>query len=160
MSKRRGFTKFSVFLKRVSLLNPRLRTNFVAFPLENDQERASKFGSILGPDRDLVNNCSAAARRAPNWTGRALKSSYSVPWVPRIGPALKGTNLRGQTPICGFLRVPAVFCGFLRKSAVFCENLRFPNASFSRTRRESAKISENLRFGSVRPLRFVPLGAA
>ena len=46
--------------------------------------------------------------------------------------ALKGTNLRGQTPICGFLRVPAVFCGFLRKSAVFCENLRFPNASFSR----------------------------
>ena len=59
--------------------------------------------------------------------------------------ALKGTNLRGQTPICGFLRVPAVFCGFLRKSAVFCENLRFPNALFSRKRRESAKISENQR---------------
>ena len=38
--------------------------------------------------------------------------------------ALKGTNLRGQTPICGFLRFPAVFCGFLRKSAFFCENLR------------------------------------
>ena len=34
--------------------------------------------------------------------------------------AQKGTNLRGQTPICGFLRVPAVFCGFLRKSAVSC----------------------------------------
>ena len=31
---------------------------------------------------------------------------------------LKGTNLRGQTPIRGFLR----------KSAVFCENLRFPIA--------------------------------
>ena len=42
-------------------------------------------------------------------------------------------------------RVPAVFCSFLRKSAVFCENLRFPNPSFSRKRRESAKISENLR---------------
>ena len=33
MSKQ-GFTKFSVFLKRVSSLNPRVRTNFVAFPLE------------------------------------------------------------------------------------------------------------------------------
>ena len=73
--------------------------------------------------------------------------------------ALKGTNLRGQTPICGFLRVPAVFCGFLRKSAVFCENLRFPNASFSRKRRVSAKISENLRESAFSPLRFVPLSA-
>ena len=30
---KRGSTKFSVFLKRVSLLNPRVRTNFVAFPI-------------------------------------------------------------------------------------------------------------------------------
>ena len=30
---------------------------------------------------------------------------------------LKGTNLRGQMPICGFLQVPAVLSGFLRKSA-------------------------------------------
>ena len=59
--------------------------------------------------------------------------------------ALKGTNLRGQMPICGFLRVPAKICCFLRQPAVFCENLRFPNALFSRKRRESAKISENLR---------------
>ena len=68
--------------------------------------------------------------------------------------ALKGTNLRGQTPICGFLRVAAKICGFLRKSAVFCENLRFPNALFSRKRRESAKICENLRWAQ-----FVPLGS-
>ena len=73
--------------------------------------------------------------------------------------ALKGTNLRGQMPICGFLRVPAKICGFLRQSAVFCENLRFPNALFSGKRRESAKICENLRLGSVCPLRFVPLSA-
>ena len=39
--------------------------------------------------------------------------------------ALKGTNLRGQTPICGFLRVPAVFCSFLRKSAKICVWARF-----------------------------------
>ena len=76
--------------------------------------------------------------------------------------ALKGTNLRGRTPICGFLRVPAVFCGLLRKSTVFCENLRFPNALFLRkgeNLQESAKICENLRLGSVCPLRFVPLSA-
>ena len=77
MSKQRGFTKFSVFLKRVSLLNPRVRTNFVAFPLERTKERASKFGSILGGDRSLV-NCSAAARRAPSWTGRTLNNSYCL----------------------------------------------------------------------------------
>ena len=64
---------------------------------------------------------------------------------PQIRAALKGTNLRGQTPICGFLRFPAKICGFLRKSAVSCENLRFPNALFSRKRGESAKICENLR---------------
>ena len=79
------------------------------------------------------------SRRGPflSWVkslGGSLKD-LSSPW-----PALKGTNLRGQTPICGFLRVAAVFCGFLRKSAFFFEKLRFPNASFSRKRRESAKI--------------------
>ena len=41
-------------------------------------ERASKFGSILGRDRGLVNNCSAAAGRAPNWTGRTLNHSYNM----------------------------------------------------------------------------------
>ena len=72
-----GFTKFSVFLKRVSLLNLRVRTNFVAFPLERTTGKSLvKFGSILGCDRGLVNNCSAAVGRAPNWTGRALNSSY------------------------------------------------------------------------------------
>ena len=74
--KQRGFTKFSVFLKRVSLLNPRACTNFVGFSFRKNQERASKFGSISGRDQGLVNNCSAAARRAPNWTGCALNSSY------------------------------------------------------------------------------------
>ena len=76
-----------------------------------------------------------------------------------VRAALKRTNLRGQMPICNFLRVPAVFCGFLRRSAVFCEIARSPNSLFSRRRRESAKICENLRLGSVCPLRFVPLSA-
>ena len=35
MSKQRGFPKFSVSLERVSLPNPRVRTNFVAVPLES-----------------------------------------------------------------------------------------------------------------------------
>ena len=42
------------------------------FSERENQERASKFGSILGHDRGLVNNCSTAAGRAPNWTGRIL----------------------------------------------------------------------------------------
>ena len=72
MSKKRGFTKFSVFP------NPRVRTNFVGlFLLKEQQEGASKFGSILGRDPGLVNSCCAAVGRAPNWTGRALNSSYS-----------------------------------------------------------------------------------
>ena len=53
----------------------------------------------------------------------------------------KGTNAS--------LRFSAGSCGFLRKSCENlrfpCENLRFPNALFSRGRRESAKICENLR---------------
>ena len=60
-----------------------------------------------------------------------------------IRAALKGTNLKGRTPICGLLR----------KSAVFCENLRFPNASFSwerarscKNQRKSAKICVWARF--------------
>ena len=50
--------------------------NFVAFHFRKNQERASKFGSILGRDRGLVDNCLVAAGRAPNWTGRTLNSSY------------------------------------------------------------------------------------
>ena len=89
----------------------------------------------------------------------AIYLSHLGKFCPCSRAALKGTNLRGQTPICGFLRVSAVFCGFLRKSAVFCENLRFPNASFSRKRRESAKISENLR-KSAFGLGLSPLGSS
>ena len=37
---------------------------------------------------------------------------------------LKGTNLKGQMPICGLLQVPVVFCGFHRKSSVFQESPR------------------------------------
>ena len=86
-----------------------------------------------------------------------------------VRDALKGTNLRGQTPICGFLRLPAVFCGFLRFSAVSCENQRFPAKicvsqmlcflGKGENLQKSAKICENLRLGSVCPLRFVPLSA-
>ena len=84
--------------------------------------------------------------------GNYLRNNYRA--------ARKGTNLRGQTPICGFLLVPAKICGFPRKSAVSCQNLRFPNALFSRKRWESARIIGNLRLGSVCPLRFVPIKCA
>ena len=48
---RRAFTEFSVFLQRVSSLNPRVRTNFVAFPIERTRRepRSSvRFGQRPG----------------------------------------------------------------------------------------------------------------
>ena len=38
MSKKKRFTKFSVCLKRVSLRNSQVRTNFMAFPLERTRK--------------------------------------------------------------------------------------------------------------------------
>ena len=49
---------------------------FCGFAFQKNQEGASKFGSILGHGRGLVNNCSAVAGRAPNRTGRTLNSSF------------------------------------------------------------------------------------
>ena len=49
---------------------------FCGFSFRKNQERASKFGSILGRGQGLVNNCSAAAGRAPNWTGHTLNNFY------------------------------------------------------------------------------------
>ena len=82
-------------------------------------------------------------------------------------PDLLGTRLRERT--WGDERQSAVSCGFLRFSAVSCENQRF-SAKICASQmlcflrkgenlQESAKICENLRLGSVGPLRFVPLCA-
>ena len=49
MSKERGFTKPLVFLKRVSLLKPRVRTNFVAFPLERTSGKSLEVRFDFGP---------------------------------------------------------------------------------------------------------------
>ena len=65
----------------------------------------------------------------------ALRSGGVFLWL-EVRSQAQAANLRGQTPIRGFLRAPAVLCGFLRKSPAF------PDALFSRrTRRESARIS-------------------
>ena len=53
---KRGFTKFSVFLKRVSLLTRRVRANFVAFPLERTRKapRSSvRFRATTGVSKQL-----------------------------------------------------------------------------------------------------------
>ena len=57
--------------------------------------------------------------RKTSKTPRMLLTLRTLENPRKYRAALKGTNLGGQTPICGFLRVPAAFCGFL-------ENLRFP----------------------------------
>ena len=87
-------------LKRVSLLNPAFARLLWLFLLK-EPERTSKFGSILARDRGLVNNCSAAAGRAPNWTGRTLNSSYKnkrlfPPKVNVIFPKSKRYDLSPQ----------------------------------------------------------------
>ena len=84
-------------------------------------------------------------------------ASGMEPYQVRFGKiwfraALKGTNLRGQTPICGFLRFPPKICRFL-----VSQMLRFPGKG--KNQRKCARICENLRLGSVCPLRFVPLSA-
>ena len=48
-AQKRGFTKFSVFLKRVSLLNPPVRTNSVAFPLERTTRKSLEVRFDFGP---------------------------------------------------------------------------------------------------------------
>ena len=75
------------------------------------------------------------------------------PWLisTESRATLKGTNPRGRTPICGFLRAPAVSCENQRFSTKICAS--HMHALPSRKRRESAKISENLRLGSVCPLK-------
>ena len=57
----------------------------------------------------------------PHFFGGSIFGIAKGFWNPPFRAALKGTNPRGQTPICGFLRVPrfpAKISGFLRKSAL------------------------------------------
>ena len=63
--------------------------------------------------------------------------------------ALKGTNLRGQPPICGF-------CGFLWLCAASCENRRFPNALLSGNPKgpSRTKNSTESKFATARQIRY------
>ena len=55
----------------------------------------------MGRDRGLVNNCSAAAGRAPNWTGRTSNSSYEIQKFKKHSRKipLSGESSRPLTPI-------------------------------------------------------------
>ena len=67
MSKKKGFTKFSVFLKQVSLLNPQVRTNFVAFPIERTTGKSLEvrfdFGSRPGFSKQLFGSSRESGTR-------------------------------------------------------------------------------------------------
>ena len=71
----KGENKISGVPETSEFTKPPGSYEFCGFSFRKNQERASKFGSILGRDRGLANNCSAAARRAPDWTGHAINSS-------------------------------------------------------------------------------------
>ena len=69
MSKQRGFTKFSMFLKLVSLLNPGVRTNFVTFPLERTRKSLEvRFG--FGPKPGFSKQLFGSSREGTkmDWT--------------------------------------------------------------------------------------------
>ena len=61
--------------------------------------------------------------------------------------ALKRTNLRGQTPSCGFLQVLVVFCEDLRFSAKICVSQMLCFLAKRENLQKSAKFCENLRLG-------------
>ena len=79
MCKKGGLLNFR-FPETSEFTKPPGSCEFCGFSSRKNQERASKFGSILGRGRGLVNNRSAPAGRAPNRTGRAWETIH----IPRV----------------------------------------------------------------------------
>ena len=129
--------------------------------LEPPETKAEKSLAIAGEFPCTLNNrsigrlvfihlqCWEALPRLTIQRQRWIK--FRVLWAQVFYRAAKGTNanLQFSAGSCAFLRFPAKIGGFLRKSAV-------PKCFIFW---EKARISENLRLGSVCPLRFVPLSA-
>ena len=113
--------------------------------LENSSRQTEEFTQLFRASLTLVTGTRTQRRQhKPHNCRKSLSEARA---------ALKGTNL---TVSCVFLWFPAKICGFLRKSA-------FPKCFVflgkSESLQKSARICENLRLGSVCPLRFVPLSA-
>ena len=69
----------------------------------------------------------------------------------KVRALLKGTNLKGQTPICNLLQVPAVFCGScesLRLSAKSCASQTFGFLGKGETLQKSVRICKNAQLSS------------
>ena len=87
MSKQRGFTKFSVLLKRVSLLNPRVRMNFVAFPFVEIRKELRKSLEVrfdFGPRPGFSKQVFGSSR-----DGTKLDWTYFKQFLTKIKQALK-----------------------------------------------------------------------
>ena len=64
---KRGFTKLSVFLKRASLLNPRVRPNFMAFPLERTTGKSLEVRFDFGPRPGFSKQLFGSSREGTEW---------------------------------------------------------------------------------------------
>ena len=77
----RGFTKFLVFLKRESLLNPRVRTNFVAFPLERTTGKSLEVQFDFGPRPAFSKQLFGSSRKGTESDRTYFKQFLLVPGI-------------------------------------------------------------------------------
>ena len=86
----KGFTQFSVFLKRVSLVNPQVRTNFVAFPLERTTGKSLEVQFDFGPRPGFSKQLFGSSREGTelDWTcfklGRTPRGSCNRTLLRRV----------------------------------------------------------------------------
>ena len=127
MSKQRGFTKFSVFLKRVSLLNPRVRTIFVAFPLEREPGKSLEVWFDFGPRPGFSKQLFGSGREGTNldWTYfNQFLFRFANPFSPY------SIQKRPKRQICPKFVPAIVFGGFQSGGLEFeksCQNLKNGN---------------------------------
>ena len=90
MSKKSGVTNFSGFLKRVSLLNLRVRAKFVAFPLERTRKSLEvrfDFGPRPGLSKQLFGSSQEGTEL--DWT---LNGSWETDFLPLLVLAHQGRS--------------------------------------------------------------------
>ena len=75
----------------------------------NDDVEEKIYALPSGTSKSKATNIEAKCKRGQS--GCCLVFCSEVHESGRA--ALKGTNLRGRTPICGFVQVPVIFCGCL-----------------------------------------------
>ena len=90
----KGVTKFSVFLKRVSLLNPRVRTNFVAFPLARTTGKSLEVRFDFGPRPGFSKQLFGSSREGIEFNVRNVPVTPTPSIFPKVLPYKWGAYCR------------------------------------------------------------------